>query len=312
LAQASSPTYDINDVESLLKETGDASGSDSHGGILVNRATQGLYPPGSTFKLVTLTGALSRGGIRLSDNFNAPGTLEIGGATVTNFQNTSYGEITVKRALEVSSNTVFAQIANLLGPQTLLQTANEFGFGQKLGQDFDTSASLMPDPDDMTEWETAWAGAGEPVGEHRGSPAGPQATVTQMALVAAAFANDGVIMKPYVVASTVSPDGKTLTRATPIPLNTIASADVVAQVNEAMAGVVSEGFGYEAQIPGYTVYGKTGTAETNNEMADSWFIGHLEVSGRRIAIALALEQSGGGVATPRAREVLEEAISVYR
>ena len=313
LSMASSPAFDINTVESLLESTGD-DGSGLGGGTsaLFNRATQALYSPGSTFKLVTLTAALSRAGITLSDTFDAPGTLEIGGGQVTNFAGTSYGQITVERALEVSANTVFAQIANLVGANTLVQTSQEFGFGKELAQDFYTSASLMPDPADMTEWETAWAGAGEPVGEHRNSPAGPQATVTQMALVASAFANNGTIMSPYLVASVISPDGKMLEQTAPVPLNTIASADVVAQVNQAMAGVVNEGFGYEAQIPGYPVYGKTGTAETNKELDDSWFVGYVEVAGRKIVVAIALEQSGGGIATPRAREVLEAAIRVYQ
>jgi peptidoglycan glycosyltransferase len=133
-----------------------------------------------------------------------------------------------------------------------------------------------------------------------------------MALVAAAFANDGTIMSPYLVASVVSPDGKVLRQTTPLPLNTVASASVINDVNIAMAGVVSEGFGNEAQIPGYTVYGKTGTAETNKEMDDSWFIGYVETGGRKVVAAIVLEQSGGGVATPRARQMLVAATEVYK
>ncbi|MDR0501565.1 MAG: FtsW/RodA/SpoVE family cell cycle protein [Coriobacteriales bacterium] len=348
LAEASTPTYDINNVQELLlastgtnmastgansqgeadttasnssSNSSNSAGTESLNGsnsnfsanssALYNRATAALYPPGSTFKLVTLTSALTKGGISLNDTFSAAGEIQIGNAPITNYHGTDYGDVTVKRALELSANTVFAQIADRLGATNLVQTANDFGFGQKLGLDFSSTPSLMPDPKDMTAWETAWAGAGEPVGEHASSsPAGPQATVLQMACVTSAFANNGTIMNPYIVDRVLSPDGTLISKTTPKPFASVASADVVSKVNECMAGTVANGTGYAAQIPGYTVYGKTGTAETGAASDDSWFVGYVNVNGRNIVVAMVVEKAGEGFTTPLAKELLLKAIEV--
>ncbi|MDR2035224.1 MAG: FtsW/RodA/SpoVE family cell cycle protein [Coriobacteriales bacterium] len=310
LAVAGSPTYNLNEAESVLENAGSADANDP--GALFNRATLGLYSPGSTFKIVTLTGALYSGGVKLTDTYESPGTLEIGGAPVVNFGKNNYGTITVERAFELSSNTVFAQLANKLGPSSLVSVADAFGFDRTIGRDFPVAVSLMPDPKLMTEWETAWAGAGEPVGEHRNSPAGPQATVVQMALTGAAIANNGTIMNPYVVDSVVAANGILVSQTKPEVLGNVASSQVINEVKNAMEGVVASGTASAAQIPGYVVRGKSGTAETGRAEADSWFVGFVEVGGRTVVVALVLEEAGEGAATPRARDILEAAIEAYR
>ncbi|MCL1891597.1 MAG: FtsW/RodA/SpoVE family cell cycle protein [Coriobacteriia bacterium] len=312
LAMASSPTYDINAVEDLLKNSGD-DGAGIGGGTsqLYNRATTNLYAPGSTFKMVTLTAALERGGITLADTYKAPGKLEIGNAFVTNYKGESYGTISVKQAFELSSNTVFAQLSEKIGAKNLVSAASEFGFGRKLGQDFYVEPSLMPNPADMTTWETAWAAAGEPVGEHPSSPPGPQATVMQMALVCSAFANGGTIMNPYVVASTSSANGQKLTTTSPQTFGRAVSDYAVSKVNESMAGVVTQGTGMAAQIGGKTVRGKTGTAERTGDTIDSWFVGYVDVGKRSVVVAVVLEDAESGAATPNARQVLQKAVEIY-
>ncbi|MDR2672627.1 MAG: FtsW/RodA/SpoVE family cell cycle protein [Coriobacteriales bacterium] len=307
LACASAPTYDLNDIDAIL----DANTTATDESVLLNRATSGLYAPGSTFKMVTLTGALYSAGMHLDDSFDAPGSMEIGGAQITNFGRESYGTISLRRAFELSSNTVFGQVADRMGASTLVATADSFGFGRTLAQDFDTTASLMPDPAVMSKWETAWAGAGEPVGEHANSPAGPQVTVTQMALVAAAFANNGTIMSPYVVDSVVAANGAVLSTTTPTVLGSVASPAVISDVNTAMEGVVNAGTGYAAQIRGYTVRGKTGTAETGRPKDDSWFVGYVDVGGRSVVVAIVLEEADSGTAVPAARSILQTAVSAY-
>ena len=311
LAAAGSPTYNLNDAEAVLEASGAADADPNDPGVLFSRATQGLYSPGSTFKIVTLTGALYSGGVKLTDTYDAPGTIEIGGANVVNFGNNNYGTVTVQKGFELSSNTVFAQLADAMGPYVLVSTADAFGFDQRIGQDFPVEVSLMPDPKVMTTWETAWAGAGEPVGEHSNSPAGPQATVVQMALTGAAIANNGTIMNPYVVDSVVAANGSLLSQTKPEVFGNVASASVIADVQTAMEGVVSSGTGYEARIAGYTVRGKSGTAETNRNETDSWFVGYVEVGGRNIVVAIVLEGAREGAATPRARDILQAAINAY-
>ena len=311
LAMASSPTYDNNMVDDLLSTTGD-DGTGLGGGdtLLFNRAAQGLYAPGSTFKIVTLSSALAEGSVTLETTYNSPGVIEIGNAKITNFDSTSYGTVTLLRGFELSSNTVFAQVADGLGPDQLCKTASDFGFNRALDTDFDVSTSLMPDPSQMTQWETAWAGVGQPVGEHS-SPAGPQTTVLQMCMIGAAIANDGVIMKPYLLDHVVSPEGTTTRTTSPTQFSQAIPASVAHDVQQAMEGVVLQGTGTGAQIYGYTVYGKTGTAETNNPKENSWFVGYVEVEGHTVVVAIVVEQSDEGTATFKASDVLRTAIEVY-
>ena len=304
LAEASSPTYDASDIASIL------SGEDTDADLL-NRATNALYAPGSTFKIVTLAAALDTETVDASTTYSSPGTMEIGNADVTNYNKTSHGTITVEKATAVSSNTVFAQIAVDLGAETLVEYAELFGFNDESGlaRDFSLKTSLMPDADEMTTWETAWAGAGQPVGEHD-SPAGPQVTVMQMAVCMAAIANDGVAMQPYIVEKVLAASGSTLSETSATEYGRVMSEEAAQTEQDILETVVESGTGTAAQIDGATVIGKTGTAETSNELSDAWFVGTAEANGQSVTIAIVIEQgnSGGGVAAPAAQDVLEVAL----
>ncbi len=305
LALASSPTYDASDIEEIL-----SSGSDSS--ALYNRATQALYSPGSTFKIVSLETAIENNIAKEDTKYDSPSTLDIGGGKVTNFNNASYGSITLARATELSANTVYAQLGDQIGPQKLVSSSEKFGFNQSITFDLPLTKSLMPDPDEMTQWETAWAAAGEPVGEHS-SPAGPQATVLQMALVGCAIANDGTIMQPYLVDSVSNAEGKTSYRATPSTLSNVCSSSVAKRVKSVLEGVVKNGTGTAAAIDGVTIAGKTGTAETGKEKDDRWFVGMGPSDDCHAVVAIVLEEAGeqlSGGAAGRAKGVLEAALSV--
>lgn len=302
LAMASSPTYDVSDVESILS-------SDSDSSSLYNRATQALYSPGSTFKIVTLATALEN---NISDEdtvYSAPSSLEIGGGEVTNFGDNSYGNVTLARATELSANTVFAQLGTEIGSDLLVSSSEQFGFNADISFDLPLVTSLMPDPDEMTEWETAWAAAGEPVGEHE-SPAGPQVSVLEMALVGCAIANDGVIMQPYLVDSIYNSDGKTSYTASASALLTACSSSTADRVKEVLEGVVNSGTGTAAAVSGVQIAGKTGTAETGKEEDDSWFVGMGPSEDCSVVIAIVLEESGSGAAARAAQNVLETALQV--
>ena len=305
LAMASSPTYDAGDVESILSGGGDSS-------ALYNRATQALYSPGSTFKIVSLTTALENNVATEQSVYSAPSTLEIGGGEVTNFNGASYGDITLERATELSANTVFAQLGTEIGSEGLVNSSEEFGFNQEISFDLPLVTSLMPDPNEMTEWETAWASAGEPVGEHE-SPAGPQATVLQMALVGCAIANDGVIMQPYLVDSVYNAEGTNSYRATPSQLYTACSSSIAERVKTVLEGVVNNGTGTAAAVDGIQIAGKTGTAETGKPKDDRWFVGMGPSEDCSVVVAIVLEEAGEdlpGGAAGRAQNVLETALEV--
>ncbi len=298
LAEASAPTYDIGDVGDVLAG---AAGGD---GELVNRATQTLYAPGSTFKAVTLAAALDTGTAGDDSSYAAPASMDIGGAPVTNYHGREYGALTVKEATERSANTVFAQIADQLGASTLVGYASRFGFNGDIAQDFDLAKSLMPEPGEMTEWETAWAGVGQPVGEHA-SPAGPQTTVMQMAAAMAAIANDGVAMRPYLVDSVLSAGGAVVSQTKAQVYGQAMSKAAARDEQGILRGVVEEGTGSAAAVGDADVIGKTGTAETSDAASDAWFVGTATRGDTSVTVAIVIEKgdNGGAVAAPRASEI---------
>jgi peptidoglycan glycosyltransferase len=310
LAAAATPTYNPNTIDADWASL-HAAGANAP---LVDRTRSALYPPGSTFKVVTLTGALGTGVATTQTTFPGPASLIIGNAPVTNYESGAYGDITLAEATQHSVNTVFAQLAVKLGAPALVQQSKAFGFTLKTPYDLPVRNSLMPDPAQMTTWETAWAGVGQPVGEHT-SPAGPQATVLQMALVAAGIANQGTVMAPYIVQSVRDPNGVVMASTNPRTFTTATNAATAAQVNAVMQQVVQNGSGSKAQISGVHVAGKTGTAEVGKgKPTNAWFIAFAPAENPTVAMALMIEGGGvgGKVAAPAAKPVLEAALAAQK
>lgn len=309
LAMASSPTYSAGDVEALLEQAAASDGSDD-AGQLVNRATQGLYAPGSTFKIISLATALQNGIASEDSVYASPGTMEIGNAEVSNFGDESYGDITLQRATALSSNTVFGQLGVQIGAQLLVEGAEAFGFNKDLDFELPVVTSLMPDPDEMTEWETAWASAGEPVGEHE-SPAGPQASVLEMAMVGCAVANNGTIMQPYLVDSVYNANGERSYQAQATTYLQAITSETASRVKEVLKDVVDYGTGTTAAINGVQVAGKTGTAE-HPDGDDGWFVGMADADSDTpsVVVAIVLEKNESSVASAKAGDILETALRV--
>lgn len=289
LAWASAPTFDNTNIQAAIEAANASGGSDSS---MYDRATLALYTPGSTFKVITLSSALENGLATLDSTYDSPGRMEIGGADVVSVNEIGHGTISLAKAFALSSNTVFGQVATGLGADKLVATARAFGYGQELGLDFTTAASIMPDPAEMTEWELAWAGAGQPVGQ--GHTPGPQTTVMQNAVMAATIANGGIAMNPYVVSQVLAPDGTVLKTTRARSLGQAVGSETAEQVKQAMLDVVQSGTGSAASIAGVKVAGKTGTAETNNATANSTFVGFAPYDTPTVAIAVVIEQSGKG------------------
>ena len=304
LAMASNPTYTYEELSEVM--------TSGQNGELVNRATSVLYAPGSTFKTLTLAAALDSGTATLDDVYDASPSVEIGGGEVTNIRGHDYGQVSLREALAVSANTAFAQLGVEVGASALVSYANAFGYGRALGQDFSSVASLMPDPSEMTEWETAWAACGQPVGQHE-SPAGPQTTVLQNAVVAQAIANGGVAMDPYVVDHVLSPEGVETSRTSPRSLGQAVSASTAEQVKEAMLEVVESGTGAAAQVRGTSVAGKTGTAEVGDGTINSLFVGFAPYDSPTLVISICVEGQGDdveGLAASLAGRVLARALQI--
>lgn len=289
LAWASAPTFDNTNIQAAIEAANASGGADTS---MYDRATLALYTPGSTFKVLTLASALENGLATLDTIYDSPGRMEIGGADVVSIGERGHGKISLAKAFALSSNTVFGQVADGLGAEKLVATARAFGYGQQLGLDFTTAASVMPNPEEMTEWELAWAGAGQPVGQ--GHTPGPQATVMQNALMAATIANNGIALNPYVVSQILAPDGTVLKTTRGHSLGQAVGSGTAEQVKQAMLDVVQNGTGSAAAIAGVKVAGKTGTAETNNANANSTFVGFAPYDTPTVAIAVVIEQNAKG------------------
>jgi cell division protein FtsW (lipid II flippase)/cell division protein FtsI/penicillin-binding protein 2 len=307
LALASSPSFTPQDIDRDW-----ASLSKDPAAPLVDRAISSLYPPGSTFKVVTLTKVLSSGVAGPDTVLPAPSVLTIGGGKVTNFEGAGYGSATLRKATQSSINTVYAYLGTQLGATRLVEQARAFGFDSNLPLELRVTPSLMADPGSMTTWETAWAAVGQPVGAR--AVKGPVATAMQMALVAAGIANKGVVMRPYLVDHTADAAGVAVTTTAPRSLTTATDPATAATVRQLMVSVVKAGSGTRAQISGFTIAGKTGTAEVGKGVAsDAWFIAFGPAAPGEtphVAIAIILENAGvgGRVAAPAARIVLEAAL----
>ena len=309
LAMASSPTYDAADFETVIEQA-NADSSDTR---LINRAIHALYSPGSTFKIVSLATALEDGVADENTVYDAPGSMEIGNADVVNFDGNSYGRLTLAQATELSANTAFGQLGVEMGADALVAGAEDFGFNKDIEFALTLYTSLMPDPDDMTEWETAWAAAGENVGENKTanhpSPNGPQATVLEMALVGSAIANDGTIMQPYIVDGVYNANGERSFTAQPTKLMQAVSETTAGRVRDVLVGVVNNGTGTDAAIDGVQVAGKTGTAE-KVDGNDSWFVGMAPADDPRVVVALIIEDGEEGLGAQKAQNVLKTALEV--
>ena len=281
---------------------------------LLNRATQGLYPPGSTFKVVTAAAGLESGAITPATTIDAPGTLEVEGQPLNNDFTEDFGPRALDTALTNSVNTWFGQLGQQVGQDQLFETMEKFGFGS-------TPAIDLPDDEVYRSGvyeDDRVLGRNEPVDLARLAIGQERllATPLQIALVAAAIANGGKLMKPQIWNRVVDPDGRVTDRLDPSEYSQPVSADTAAELTTAMEGVVSEGTGTNAAIPGVSVAGKTGTAETPGNLAcgggvdenQAWFMGFAPADDPQIAIAASVEcttQFGNDVAAPIFRDVAE-------
>ncbi|MDP3012751.1 MAG: penicillin-binding transpeptidase domain-containing protein, partial [Candidatus Subteraquimicrobiales bacterium] len=294
LAMASNPTFNPNNIETLWKDL-----NKSLDAPLLNRATQGLYPPGSTFKIITAAAALEEKVAESSSVYEGPKELPIDGSSVTNFKDQNYGVMTLKRAFEVSCNTVFAQVGLELTADKLIEYAEKFGFNKDVPFELPSKQSKIGDPSEMDAVMLAWSAVGQ--GETLATP-------LRVALVVSVIANDGKMMKPFLVKEIRSSQGQLVKRFAPQILRKVLSQKTTQKMIEFMVAAVEGGTGRRAKIEGVTVAGKTGTAEAGKgKEPHAWFVAFAPAEDPQIVIAVVVENGGigGKVAAPIARELIE-------
>jgi len=286
----------------------------SSAALLVNRATSGLYPPGSTFKVLTAAAALETGLVTPDTYVSCPETYTVTGHVIVNAAENLAGRMEKQNVLEDfqwSCNTAFAQIGLMLGTERYNDYAKRFGlyYGTTApGQwpdftDLPASPSTIANNRTFLERETALADTAYGQGEL-------QVTPLYMAMLAATVANDGTTMRPYLVERAENPDGQVLYQAELSPLRVPIGSRTAHTVRDLMVAVVKDGYGFRAQIEGVTVAGKTGTAEPASGDPHAWFIAFAPAETPRFAVAVVVEHAGHGsqVAAPIARMVLEAAL----
>lgn len=315
LAMVSHPEYDPNalsghdasQVTEAWKELTTAKGRP-----LTNRAIGGdLYPPGSVFKVVTAAAAIESG--RFEENSTLPGPARLPLPQSTSSLPNSGGgsckggQVTMTQALAMSCNTAFGWLGMELGADTLKKQATAFGFGADLGVPMSVTPSTMPES--INKPQEALSAIGQ---------YDVRVTPLQVAMIAAAVADDGVVMKPYLVQQTRGSDLAVLDKTHPEELGRAMSRDTADALNRMMQQVVVDGTGKRAAIDGIAVAGKSGTAEHGEgRNPHAWFMSFAPADDPQIAVAVVVEDggnagseaAGGRVSAPIARDVMKAVIA---
>jgi len=306
---ASSPSYDPNRLAGEGGSRELKALERAGNGALVNRATQFGYAPGSTFKVVTATAAIDSGQYTPESLVNGRNNVVVSGVKLSNDNNESFGSISLIKALALSVNTVWAQVAEHLGKPTLGRYMTRFGFNRKPQLDYPAEEMSVnaeysngrPIPPTSPLVDLGRLGIGQDKLE---------ATALQMADVAAAVANHGTLMVPHLTRRIVDSEGRTVEVIAPRVQSVVMKPSTARAVTSMMIAVVVEGTGTPARIPGVAVAGKTGTAETQfgAKPNNAWFIAFAPANAPRVAVAATLQDVPGYGATyaaPVAREVME-------
>jgi peptidoglycan glycosyltransferase len=299
LAIASVPSYDPNDFDSEFA----ALSADPHSPLL-NRALDGLYPPGSTFKIFTAAAALDAGTVTMDSHFDDPGYLVIGNFTLHDNESeaTGYGDLTTAFAL--SSNVDFAQIALKMGVENFYRYLDRWGIGNSLDFQLPARTAGVPPKAEIVPGELAQMGFGQ---------GALLMTPLQMGLIGATIANGGTEARPFVVRQVVR-NGVPASVSSAVALASPVSAQSAANVTKMMIAVVDRGTGTPARLPHVAVAGKTGTATNPLGRSHAWFVTFAPADNPRVAVAIVVENVGYGAtyAAPIAREVLRTALEQPR
>lgn len=291
LAMVSTPSFNPNtldeDWNNLIQTTD---------GRLVNRATLGLYRPGSAFKIITAASILEND---IDTFYKDEGSEIIQGYEIKNYNDQIFGNLDLRSAFINSANTYFANKAVNLGKDKLAKTSEKFVFNKDYDFDLDKSNSVIPFKD-LNEADLAMTGFG--YGK-------TQITPLHMAMVTSAIANDGVMMRPRLVDKITNKEKEVIFEADNEILSKATSEKTANAIRDMMVEVVNSGTGTSAYLNWVQLAGKTGTADKADGKVDAWFVGFAPAYEPKIAFALVVEDSqgtGGEVAAPLARNIVRD------
>ena len=301
-AMVSLPDYDPNTIPQRFSQLNRDPNSP-----IFNRATQARYPPGSTFKVVTAAAALDSGRYNPGSLVDGRNNKPVGGVPLQNSGGADFGTISLTDALTQSVNTVWGEVGERLGKRTMLEYMERFGFLSEPPVDY-PRAQITPsgiyggqrllDEDDAIDIGRV------AIGQER-----LQVTPLQMAMVAGAVGNGGLLMRPRIVDRVVEPDGSVRNRIRPRRQGRVMSKGSADELRGMMSQVVEEGTGTASALAGIRSGGKTGTAEVDNAASNqAWFIGFAPLDDPEVAVAVTVERTqgqGGTIAAPIAKQVMQ-------
>ncbi|MCR5662583.1 MAG: cell division protein FtsI [bacterium] len=293
LAMVSLPSYDPN-PESLNKNWKSICSNTQ--APLIERASQGMYPPGSTFKILVLSGALSERKTRMNEKFKCEGGYYAHDFSVPCMK--KHGVLDLREAVIVSCNTVFAELGLRLGRPGICSWMKKFGMTDKLNNVPYAYEALLPKSEAVSLPAEAGIGQGDML-----------VTPLHMARVAGVIAEGGLKVDPQLIKARLR-DGEVIWEPKPSRSVRVISRNIASTIGEVMHAVVAEGTGAGAQIPGIAVAGKTGTAENPEGQPHAWFIGYAPAQKPKVVCAVILENAGGGgkYAAPIAGYAMEQAL----
>jgi len=304
LAYVSTPSYDPAQLSSgdlAATQTAWTALNADPTAPMADRAGREIYPPGSTFKLITAAAALEAGWTP-DTMVDSPASLTLPGTDtqLTNDSDCGGTQISLQQALQVSCNTAFANVGMTIGQDAIAAQAAKFGFGKAFGGDVGSAVSSFPTGLDQAQ--TAMSAIGQ---------YDVTASPLQMAVVAAAIANNGVAMQPYFVSQVLGADLSVISTHSPTSNGQAVSAATAAELQQMMQSVVANGTGKRAQISGLTIGGKTGTAQSDKVRAPyAWFAGYAVETHVAVCVFVANagtneDQTGGATAAPIFKKVVQ-------
>lgn len=299
LAMVSKPDFDPN---TIVSDWDAILANDDQNSVLLNRASQGLYPPGSTFKLVTaLEYIREHPKVHKNYSYQCTGSITADSYTLHCFGNSVHGEVDLKKSIAKSCNSSFANIGLSLDLESYADTCEELLFNKPLPTEFASSKSSFSLQKDAGDSEVMATAIGQ--GETLASP-------LHMALIVSAIQNDGVLMKPYLVERVENSDGSEVEHYEPSSYGRLITESEAKVLRGMMRAVVTEGTASALNTEAYTAAGKTGSAEfgTNKGRSHAWFVGYANAKGHTpIAVAVIVEGAGSGstVGVPVAKTVFD-------
>lgn len=302
LAMVSKPDFDPNTIVEDWDDyiAADADSSSKKSTVLLNRATQGLYPPGSTFKIITALEYIRENNDTTQYHFNCHGRFTYGNTTIQCYHGTNHGEINFLESFAQSCNSSFANMGVALNRDSYGETLKNLMFGEKLPFDYNYAISNVSVDSSVSDDDMIQISIGQ---------GKAQITPLHLNMITNAIGNNGILMKPQLLSKAVSADGTTLKEYDIQEYKKLMSQSEADKLTELMVAVVNEGTAKKLISNDYQAAGKTGSAEYNGVKEDShaWFTGFAPAEDPQISVTIIIESigSGGDYAAPIAKRIFD-------